>query len=90
MKEVYHLKTRDGTRNTLKKLFRKDGQESKTFVIKTSASTLREGKLTDGCKFIDLSGGSMIVENRPLEDADNAVVRSIDLTPQLGYTVTFV
>lgn len=90
MKEVYKLNSRDGTKNSLKMLFRKDGEESKTFIIKTSASTLRTGELNDGSSFIDLSGGPMIVVGKPLEDADNAVVRSIDFTEKLGFTITFV
>lgn len=90
MKEVYKLSSRDGTKNSLKMLFRKDGKESKTFIIKTSALTLRTGKLNEGNPFIDLSGGPMIVVGKPLKDADDAVVRSIDFTETLGYTVTFV
>ena len=90
MKEIYKLNSRDGTKNFLRMLFRKDGEESKTFSIKTSAITLRQGKLADGSPFIDLSGGPMIVVGKPLNDADGAVVRSIDFSEKLGFTVTFV
>ena len=89
MKDRYILRS-DGVRNQLIKLPRKDGKESKTFMIKTSSTTLRKGKWSDGSPFIDLSGGPSITVGKPLAEADNAIVRSIDLTPQLGYTVTFV
>lgn len=89
MKDRYILRS-DGVRNQLIKLPRKDGEESKTFMVKTSSTTLRKGKWSDGSPFIDLLGGPSITVGKPLAEADNAVVRSIDLTPQLGYTVTFV
>ena len=41
-----------------------------------------------GRKFIDLSGGPMIVVGVYLEEAE-AVVKSIDFTVGYGYTVTF-
>lgn len=89
MKESYIL-VKDGViKNSLKMLYRKDGKESKTFIIKTSAPTVRTGKLEDGSSFLDLSSGPMIVVGRPLKEADNAIVRSIDFTEQLGFTVTF-
>ena len=90
MKDIYQLKSRDGTRNSLKKLLRKDGSESKTYQIKTSAPTLRTGKLSDDSDFIDLSGGPMIAVGKPLQDADGAIVKSIDFAEQLGFLVTFV
>lgn len=51
---------------------------------------MRRGKLNSGEVFLDLSGGPMIVVGRPLKEADNAVVRSIDKSEGFGYTVTFV
>lgn len=88
MKDKYIL-TSSGVINQLVKLPRKDGQDSKTFIIKTSSSVIRKGRWSDGSSFIDLSGGPTITVGKPLEEADNKIVRSIDLTPQLGYTVTF-
>ena len=89
MKDRYILRS-DGVRNQLIKLPRKDGEESKTFMVKTSSTTLRRGKWSDGSPFIDLSGGPTITVGKPLEEADNAVVRSIDFSEGFGYTITFV
>ena len=46
------------------------------------------GEVEGGKKFIDLSGGPMIVVGDYLEEAE-AVVKSIDFTVGYGYTVTF-
>ena len=50
--------------------------------------TLRMGYIDNKNKFIDLSGGPMIVEGTLLEEA-NAVVKSIDFITGFGYTITF-
>ena len=89
MKERYNIHS-DGVKNSLELLHRKDGAESKTYAIKTSSTIIRRGKLNSGEVFLDLSGGPMIVVGRPLKEADNAVVRSIDKSEGFGYTVTFV
>ena len=89
MKDRYILRS-DGVKNQLIKLPRKDGEESKTFMVKTSSATLRRGKWSDGSPFIDLSGGPTITAGKPLEEADNSVVRSIDFSEGFGYTITFV
>lgn len=46
------------------------------------------GEVEGGRKFIDLSGGPMIVVGAYLEEAE-AVVKSIDFTVGYGYTITF-
>ena len=88
MKEKYELSSRDA-KNSLELLPRKDGQESKTYIVKTSSSIVRTGKTNEGDSFLDLSGGPMIVVGKPLKDADNAIVRSIDRSDGFGFTVTF-
>ena len=88
MKDVIKLESRDSTKNFLKKMSKPDGSESKTYVLKTSSSYLRGGNLKGGNKFIDPSGGPMIVEGHKLEEAD-AVVKSIEFVKGHGWTITF-
>lgn len=88
MEDLIKLKSRGCEENYLKKLKKPDGSESKTYVLKVSTPYLRCGELEGGRKFIDPSGGPMIVVGSYLEEAE-AVVKSIDSTVGYGYTVTF-
>lgn len=88
MKDLIKLKSRGHEENYLKKLKKLDGTESKTYVLKVSTPYLRGGELEGGKKFIDPSGGPMIVVGSYLEEAE-AVVKSIDFTMGYGYTITF-
>ena len=89
MKEVIELHSRSKyEHHYLKKMAKSDGSESKTYVLKLSDPFLRSGVI-DGHKFIDPSGGPMIVEGSRLEEAD-AVVKSIDFVMGYGYTITFM
>ena len=88
MEDIIKLCSRGGANNYLKKMKRLNGEESKTYVIKTDMPTIRLGYVEDKRKFIDLSGGPMIVEGLLLEEA-NAVVKSIDFIVGYGYTITF-
>lgn len=88
MKDLIKLKSRGHEENYLKKLKKLDGTESKTYVLKVSTPYLRGGELEVGKKFIDPSGGPMIVVGSYLEEAE-AVVKSIDFTMGYGYTITF-
>lgn len=88
MKDLIKLKSRGCEENYLKKLKKPDGSESKTYVLKVSTPYLRCGELEGGRKFIDPSGGPMIVVGSYLEEAE-AVVKSIDSTVGYGYTITF-
>ena len=72
----------------LKKMPLPDGSESKTYVLKTDVPTLRVGEVQGGNKFIDPSGGPMIVVGYELEEA-NAKVKSIDFVTGFGHTITF-
>ena len=88
MEDIIKLHSRGGANNYLKKMKRLNGEESKTYVIKTDMSTIRLGYVEDKRKFIDLSGGPMIVEGSLLEEA-NAVVKSIDCVVGYGHIITF-
>ena len=87
MKELIKLNSRYGENNTLKLLKKPNGEESKTYLLKTSDQMIRSGMI-GGKKFIDPSGGPMIVEGERLEEAD-AVVKSIDFIEGYGWTITF-
>ena len=88
MKDLIKLKSRGYEKNYLKKLKRPDDSESNTYVLKTDIPTLRVGEVQGGNKFIDPSGGPMIVVGYKLKEA-NAVVKSIDFVEGYGWTITF-
>ena len=88
MEDIIKLRSRYGAVNYLKKMPKLDGSESKTYVLKTDMPTLRVGEVQEGNKFIDPSGGPMIVVGYKLEEA-KAVVKSIDFVKDYGYTITF-
>lgn len=88
MKDLIKLKSRGGAENYLKKLTKKGGSESFTYVLKTDIPYLRTGEVANGRKFIDPSGGPMIVVGDYLEEA-KAVVKSIDFVEGYGWTITF-
>ena len=78
MEDIIKLRSRYGAINYLKKMTKPDGVDSKTYVLKTDVPTLRVGKVQGGNKFIDPSGGPMIVVGHELEEA------CIKLLPQRG------
>ena len=88
MKDLIKLKSRGHEEHYLKRLKKLDGSESKTYVLKVSTSYLRGGEVEGGKKFIDPSGGPMIVVGDYLEEAE-AVVKSIDFVEGYGWTITF-
>lgn len=88
MEKVIKLNSRGEANNYLKKMIKPDNSESKTYILKTDSPTLRMGYVDEKNKFIDPSGGPMIVEGSLLEEA-NAVVKSIDFITGFGYTITF-
>ena len=88
MKDLIKLKSRGYEKNYLEKLKRPDDSESNTYVLKTDIPTLRVGEIQGGNKFIDPSGGPMIVVGCELEEA-KAVVKSIDFVEGYGWTITF-
>ena len=88
MKEIIKLHSRNGVKNYLERINEISKEKSKTYVLKTSVSTLREGYINDKQKFIDPAGGPMIVEGQLLKEA-KAVVKSIDFIAGFGHTITF-
>lgn len=88
MKEIIKLHSRGEVNNYLKKMLKPDGSECKTYALKTDIPYLRVGTVEGGKKFIDPSGGPMIVEGYMLEEA-GAVVKHIDHAMGQGYLITF-
>lgn len=88
MNDVINLNSRGFEKNYLKRLKRPDNSESKTYMLNISNPYLRSGYVDNNKKFIDPSGGPMIVEGERLEEAD-AIVESIDFVTGHGYTITF-
>lgn len=88
MKDLIELKSRGEEHNYLRKLKKADGSESMTYLLKTSTYTTRSGLTDKKKKFIDPSGGPMIVEGEYLEEAE-AVVKFIDYVMGQGYAITF-
>lgn len=88
MEDIIKLRSGYKAVNYLKKLPKPDGSESKTYVLKVDNPTLRVGYVDDKHKFIDPSGGPMIVVGYELEEA-NAKVKSIDFVTGFGHTITF-
>lgn len=76
MEDIIKLRSRYGAVNYLEKM------------PKTDVPTLRVGEVQGGNKFIDPSGGPMIVVGYELEEA-KAVVKSIDFVEGYGWTITF-
>lgn len=88
MEDIIKLRSRYRAINYLKKMPKLDGTDSKTYVLKTDSPTLSVGEVQGGNKFIDPSGGPMIVVGCELEEA-KAVVKSIDFVEGYGWTITF-
>lgn len=88
MEDIIKLRVRDCTENYLKKMRKADGSPSSTYVLKTSIPYISMGYVEDKRKFIDPSGGPMIVEGELLKEAGR-VVKSIDFVSEYGYTITF-
>lgn len=88
MNDIINLTSGSYEKNYLKKLKKPDNTESKTYVLKVSNPYLRTGVIDGKKKFIDPSGGPMIVVGETLKEAE-AVVKSIDYTIGYGYTITF-
>lgn len=88
MEDIIKLHSRGGVNNYLKKMKRPSGEESKTYVIKTDMPTLRMGYVEEKRKFIDPSGGPMIIVGDELKEA-GAIVKSIDFVEGYGWTITF-
>ena len=91
MENIIKLHSRAGNNNYLKLMPKPDDTESKTYVLKVTYPYVRVGYLDSNrgnIKFVDPSGGPMIVEGEVLEEAKTRV-KSIDFVTGYGYTITF-
>lgn len=84
MKEIIILKSRDGSKNYLKRL----EDNPKTYLLKTEFDTVRVSEDEQGYVFVDPSGGPFIARGAYLDEAD-AVVKSIDYLKGRGFTIIF-
>lgn len=84
MKEIIILRSRDGTKNYLKRL----RDNPKVYLLKSEIDSVRVSKDNEGYVFIDPSGGPFIARGAYLEEAD-AVVKSIDHLEGQGFIITF-
>ena len=87
MEDTIKLKSRYRARNYLERIQNLGDIKSKTYALKTDTPSLRIGETNKGDKFIDPSGGPMIIENHYLEEA-RATVKSIDFIVGYGWTIT--
>lgn len=85
MEKIIKLHSRSGNNNYLELI------NGKTYSLKTTYPYVRVGYIDnsrDSAKFVDPSGGPMIVVGEVLEEA-KAKVKSIDFVKGVGYTITF-
>lgn len=85
MEKIIKLDSRSGNDNYLELI------DGKTYALKTTYPYIRVGYIDgnrDSAKFIDPSGGPMIVVGEILEEA-KAKIKSIDFVKGVGYTITF-
>lgn len=84
MEKIIKLNSRSGNNNYLELI------NDKTYALKTTYPYIRVGHTenNDSAKFVDPSGGPMIVVGEVLEEA-KAKVKSIDFVKGVGYTITF-
>lgn len=89
MEDIIKLNSKGEENNYLKKLKKPNGEESKTYVLKVSSPQVRVGTTETKNKFIEPTGGPMLVEGFKCAGID-AVVKSIDFTFGYGYSITFL
>lgn len=85
MEKIIKLHSRSGNNNYLELI------NNKTYVLKVTYSYIRVGYLDkdrNSARFVDPSGGPMIVVGEVLEEAKSKV-KSIDFVKGVGYTITF-
>lgn len=88
MKDIIKLNSRCHENNFLKRLNKANKEESKSYLLKVSTPYIRSGYTNNNKKFIDPSGGPMIVEGEVLEEIGSEV-KSIDYVFGKGYMITF-
>lgn len=85
MEKIIKLHSRSGNNNYLELI------NGKTYALKTTYPYIRAGYIDnsrDSAKFVDPSGGPMIVVGEVLEEA-KVKVKSIEYVKGVGYTITF-
>lgn len=82
------LKSRGYENNYLVLLEKPNSSESKTYILRTESSMVRVGYTNEEAKFIDPSGGPMIVEGSILPEI-GMKVKNIDFITGHGYAITF-
>lgn len=87
MEDIIKLKSRYRAKNYLERIQNLGNNKSKIYAFKTDTSPLMIGETNKGDKFINPSGGSMIIENHYLEEA-GTTVKSIDFIVGYGWTIT--
>ena len=85
MKEIIILKSRDGSKNYLKRL---SEDNPKTYLLKTEFGAVGVGVDEQGYVSVDPSGGPFIALGSYLAEAE-AVVKSIDHLLEQGFIITF-
>jgi hypothetical protein len=86
MEKTIKLKSRACNKNYLELI----DSDNKTYSLKVGYPYVRVGydKGRSTIKFVDPSGGPMIVVGEVLEEA-KAKIKSIDFVKDVGYTITF-
>lgn len=85
MEDTIKLLSRGGAKNYLHTVKNKSG---KTYTVKFDPPIFRMGYTNEGKKFIDPSGGPMIIEGESLKEA-NSIIDSIEFATEHGCIVIF-
>lgn len=85
MRDLIELKSRGDEYCCLRKLTRSDGKESSTYLLKTSAYSIKRGFTSEGKSYIQPVGGPRIEEGGTVEGLK---VISIDYVVGMGYALT--
>ena len=88
MEDIIKLNSKGDENNYLTRLKKPNGEESKTYVLKVTTPQVRVGTTETNHKFIEPTGGPMLIEGFKCLDIDTAI-KSIDFTIGYGYTITF-
>jgi hypothetical protein len=88
MESTIHLRSRRGEKNYLKKIRKVDGEESKTFLLKTSTPTFGAGYTENKKVYVNPAGGPLMAEGEILKEAD-AKIKFINFIEGRGCFITF-
>ena len=84
MEEVIKLDSKGS--KFLKKLRKKNGGDSKTYVLKGAIDTIKTGYNNEGYRFISFIRGPVLIVDQLFQ---NNFIKSIDYIENYGYTITF-